>query len=103
MIIAVLADYESAPVYNKFMQLVEICFRDECRLDLSRHQGNDWKKRDLARVKDIEEAHLVIVCSGWQNNMDVRHDLWEAQRRKKEIYIEFNGTFVPFNTYTARV
>jgi len=102
MIISVLADYESES-YHVLYQKIVIRFKDDQVLDLSRHLGNNWKKRDEARIMDIEDSHLVIVCNNWQNNVDVRHDLGEALKRKKEIFIEFDGKLISFNTSNARI
>ena len=102
MIISVIADYESE-WYKVFLEKVVIHFTGEKVLDLSRHPGNNWKKKDEARIQDIEDSHLVIVCNNWQDNADVRHDLTEALNRKKDIFIEHDGKFVSFYTYNARI
>ena len=96
MNIALLADYDSAE-YQLLYDKVKNLFPEETVLDLSRHRGSDWKKRDQARVRDIEDAHLVFVCNDWQINTDIRHDLREAQCRKKDIVIEYERGYVPFN------
>ena len=102
MNIALLADYESDD-YQLLYEKVKNIFPEENVLNLSRHRGNDWKKKDQARVTDIEDAHLVFVCSEWALHTDVRHDLWEAQCRKKDIVIEYERGYVPFDIYSARV
>ncbi len=102
MIISVIADYDSEG-YQALYQKIVMQFTEDQVLDLSRHQGNNWKKKDEARIRDIEDSHLVIVCNNWQNNVDVRHDLGEALKRKKDIFIEFDGKLISFNTSNARI
>ena len=102
MNIAVLANYKSLD-YQILLLKVKSLFPEDLVLDLSRHTGNDWKKSDQNRISDISNSSLVIVCQNWQAHVDVIHDLTEAQKRKKDIYIEFDGRFVPLTHQTARV
>lgn len=102
MNIAVLANYKSLD-YQILLLKVKSLFPEDLVLDLSRHTGNDWKKSDLNRISDISNSSLVIVCQNWQAHVDVIHDLTEAQRGKKDIFIEFEGRFVPLTQQTARV
>ncbi len=102
MNIAVLANYKSLD-YQILLDKVKSLFPEDFVLDLSRHEGNDWKKSDQSRIRDISDSSLVIVCQNWQAYVDVIHDLTEAQKGKKDIFIEYEGRFVPLTHQTARV
>jgi hypothetical protein len=95
MNVAVIGDYESQE-YGILLEKVRISFPEERVIDLSRHKSNNWKKRDDDRIADIKDAHLVIICREWYDHIDVRHDISEAQKLKKEIAMEYNGGFIPF-------
>jgi hypothetical protein len=101
MDIAVIGDYES-PEYKILYERVKLAYHEESVIDLSRHTGNDWKKRDDARIADITDSHLVIICKDWMNHIDARHDISEAHRMKKEIYIEYNGGFIEWDKISRR-
>jgi len=102
MKISVIANYESVS-FRVLLERVRCFFPEEDVLDLSRHQGNDWKKIDQNRIIDISGSSLVIVCQDWKNHIDVVHDLTEAQKRGKDILIEVDGGFVPLTHQTARI
>ena len=101
MNIAVLANYKSLD-YQILLVKVKSLFPEDIVLDLSRHTGNDWKKSDQNRITDISDSCLVIVCQNWQAYPDVIHDLTEAQKHKKDVFIELEGRFVPLTQQTAR-
>jgi len=95
MNIAVIGDYES-PDYQVLIGKVKNIFPQEKVYDLSRHLGNNWKKKDDARIGDISDSHLVIICNRWQEYIDARHDLSEAQKLHKDISLEISDSFIPF-------
>jgi len=102
MRIAVIGDYES-PEYKELLQLVKIIFPEEVVLDLSRYQNGDWKKRSNARYVDIESAHQVMISNDWVDHFDAKSDITNAQKLSKEIFIEFNGRFLPFPQNKIRI
>ena len=101
MNISVIANYESES-FRVLLERVRCFFPDEDVLDLSRHKGNDWKKMDQNRISDISTSNLVIVCQNWKDHADVIHDLSEAQKHKKDIFIEYEDRFVQLTHQTAR-
>lgn len=102
MIVSLIADYESAD-YRLLLNKLRMLFENEHVLDLSRHKGNDWKKRDNARIDDIRNSHVVVVSSDWQEHADVRHDLDQAQKLKKEVHVYVNDKLIPFSNYSMRI
>jgi len=102
MRIAVIGDYES-PGYKDLLQLVKIIFPEEDVIDLSRHQSGEWKKRSIARYLDIESAHRVMIGNDWSDHFDTKSDITNAQKLSKEIFIEFNGRFLPFPQNAVRI
>jgi len=101
MRISVIAHYQSES-FRILLEKVRCFFPGEEVMDLSRHKGNDWKKMDQNRISDITNSNLVIVCQNWKDHIDVIHDLTEAQKRKKDIFIEYEDRFVPLTQQTAR-
>ena len=101
MNISVIGNYESES-FRVLLERVRCFFPDDAILDLSRHKGNDWKKMDQNRISDISNSSMVVVCQNWKDHADVIHDLSEAQKHKKDIFIEYEDRFVPLTQQTAR-
>ena len=101
MRVAVIGDY-GKPEYKELLERVRIAFSEEYIIDMSRHQQSDWKDRLELRILDMDSAHLVIVCSKWDNCVDVKRDITEAQKINRDLVIEHEGRFIPFTQYTAR-
>jgi|SRR5665647_94584 len=102
MIIAVIGDYES-PKYQELLQCVKIYKPEEHVLDLSRHQSVNWKKMLDARFADIETAHQVVISNDWDNNIDTKRDITQAQFLHKETFIYRDGQFLPFPEYAHKL
>lgn len=101
MKIAVIGDYTS-PGYKVLFGKAKLWFMDDETLDLSRHDGNNWKLNDEKRIADIKEAHLIIVCNDWKERVDVLHDLTAAMSLNKEIMMDCKEGFISFEYLSRR-
>ena len=103
--IAVIGDYKS-PKYKDLLTLVKSLQPDEFVIDMSRHSKDktgSWKKEVDARYNDIDSAHLVVVAADWNDHLDAKVDLHQAQHLHKELMLECNGQIIPFrqNAYVG--
>jgi len=96
MKIAVIGDY-SSPEYKSLLQIVAMSFPEDTVLDLSRHEGNVFKKNQNARQEDIKVAHIYVFDSNWdQSTVEVRQDITYAQMAGKDGYKHTRGQFHSF-------
>lgn len=101
MNIAVIGDYGS-PEYRDLLIKVAIMQPEEKIFDLSVHNKGTWKEMLQARLVDIGNAHMVIICDDWHSHFDAKRDITHAQSLRKELFIECDGKFIPFSAQTDR-
>ena len=102
MVIVVIGDYES-PKYQELLQLVKIYKPEEEVIDLSRHQNLNPSIMRVSRFADIETAHQVVISNDWDNNIDTKRDITQAQFLHKETFIYRDGQFLPFPEFAHKL
>ena len=95
MKIAVIGDYSSAQ-YQTLHQIVKMHFPGDTVLDLSVHQNANYKKREKARQVEIQESHLFVFDSKWDDSVEIRQDITFAQQSGKDGYLYSAGQFLSF-------